>query len=65
MCQNVITNVEVRNRSVTVCLARVDCGERGVVGVDDHVLAVYGHAVQAQVEVAGGAAGALRLDEGD
>ena len=42
-------------------LAGVDCGVGGVVGVDEHVLPVDGDAVQAQVQVAGGAPGALRI----
>ena len=42
-------------------LAGVDCGVGSVVGVDEHVLSVDGDAVQAQVQVAGGAPGALRV----
>ena len=41
-------------------LAGVDCGVGSVVGVDEHVLSVDGNAVQAQVEIAGGAPGALQ-----
>ena len=42
-------------------LAGVDRGEGRVVGVDDHVLAVDGHAVQAQVEVSRRAPGTLQV----
>ena len=41
------------------CLAGVDRGVGGVVCVEDHVLAVDGHAVQVQVQIAGGAPRAL------
>ena len=44
---------------VCACLAGVDRGEGCVVGVDDHVVAVDGHAVQSQVEVSRGAPGTL------